>query len=144
MITFSLYYFFHYKLFLIWYLQFILVKRSKIFFSFKMTNNICPRNSVFNFFNDKNFFRPIWNIAFCKNVSVFRYSNYITNFKFRILIISFLTRFNICAWFSLTIFILIVLWYVLLYLLTLYHLIYQYTHFLILKLYTYKFHFFMF
>ena len=144
MITFSLYYFFHYKLFLIWYLQFILVKRSNIFFSFKMTNNICPRNSVFNFFSDKNFFRPIWNIAFCKNVFVFRYSNYITNFKFRILIISFLTRFNICAWFSLTIFILIVLWYVLLYLLTLYHLIYQYTHFLILKLYTYKFHFFMF
>ena len=42
-------------------------KRSNNFIAFKITNNISPRNSIFNFCNNKDFFRPIWNIAFCKN-----------------------------------------------------------------------------
>ena len=47
-ISFSLYYFFNSKLFLICFLQFIFVKRSNNFFTFQITNNICPWNSVFN------------------------------------------------------------------------------------------------
>ena len=60
---------------------------------------ICPWSSVFNFFNHKNYFRRIWNIAFYKNVLIFWYSNNITSFKSRILIINFFTKFDICAWF---------------------------------------------
>ena len=53
LIAFSLYYFFNSKLFLICFEQFFFGKRSKNFFAFKITNNICPRHSVFNFFNHK-------------------------------------------------------------------------------------------
>ena len=58
------------------------VKRSKKIFSFTVTNNVCPRHSIFfNSFSHKNVFTTIWNIAFCKNVFIFRYSNSIINFK---------------------------------------------------------------
>ena len=46
-------------------------KLANNFFTFKIANNIYLRNSAFNFFNQQNFFRPIWNIAFCKNVLYF-------------------------------------------------------------------------
>ena len=62
---------FNSKLFLICFLQSFFVKRCNNSFVFKITNNICPRNSVFSFFNNKNVFRPIWNIAFSKNVFIF-------------------------------------------------------------------------
>ena len=60
----------------------------------------------------------IWNIAFCKNVYIFWYSNDITNFKFRIVIINFFTRVNIYVWFRSRGFTFLALWYVLLYLFT--------------------------
>ena len=77
--------------------QFVSLKLSSNLFSFKKTNNICSRHSIFNFFNHKNFFRSIWNVTLCKNIFIFLYSISITNFKFRIFIINFYTRVNICA-----------------------------------------------
>ena len=94
-----LYYFLNSKLFLICFCNSFFIKRSNNFFSFNITDNICPWNSVFNFFLSKNFPRPIWNIAFCKKVILVWYPNYITNFKFNIFIINFFTKFNISAWF---------------------------------------------
>ena len=58
---------------------------------------ICLRNSIFNFCNHKSFFRPIWNIALCKNVSIFWYSYMVTKFKFRIFITIFYIKINVCA-----------------------------------------------
>ena len=46
-IIFSLYYFFNSKLFLICFLEFFFIKPSNNFFSFKNTNNKCPRHIVF-------------------------------------------------------------------------------------------------
>ena len=57
--------------FLLFYLQFFFIKPSNDFFAFKITNHICPRHSIFNFFNYKNVFGPIWNMAFCKNILIF-------------------------------------------------------------------------
>ena len=94
-IALSLYYFFNFKLFLIRFFQFFFLKCCNNFFVFKIINNICPRHNVFTYFDHKNFFIPIWNIAFCKNFFIFSYSNIITNFKFRIFIIIFFTRVNI-------------------------------------------------
>ena len=37
----------------------------------KITNKISPRGCIFNFFNDKNFFRPIWRVAFSENDFIF-------------------------------------------------------------------------
>ena len=54
------------------------------------------RHSVFNSFNYKNFFRPIWSVN--KSFFIFRYSYMITNFKFRIFLIIFFVKVNICAW----------------------------------------------
>ena len=76
------------------------------------TNNMSTEK-FFKLFNHKNFFRLIWNIAFCQIVFIFWNSNNITNFKFRVFIINFFTRDDLAS----TSFILIVLWYVLLYLL---------------------------
>ena len=98
-IVFSLYYFLNSKLLLICFLQFFFIKRYNNFFTFKITNSTCPWHSVFNLFNYKNFFRPIWNTAYCKNVFIFWYFNNITNFKLRIFIINFFTTVNICVWF---------------------------------------------
>ena len=52
-VAFSLYYFFSSKLFLICFLQFFFIKRSNNFFAFKITNNICPRHSIFNFLDPR-------------------------------------------------------------------------------------------
>ena len=49
-------------------------------------------------------FRPIWSVSFSKNVSVFLNSYMITNFKFRIFIINFITRANICFIFNINMF----------------------------------------
>ena len=84
-LSFHFYYFFNCKLFLICFLQIICVKLSISFFTVKITNSICPRYSIFNFFNHKNFFWIIWNMAFCKNIFVFWYFYMVTNFRFRIL-----------------------------------------------------------
>ena len=83
---------------MIWLLQFFFVKCSNYFLAVKMTNKICPRNSIFNFFNHKNLSRPIWSVIFYKNVLIFLYSYMITNFKFRIFLIIFFIKVNICAW----------------------------------------------
>ena len=97
----SLDYFFNSKLFLICFLQFFFVKRSNNLFPVKITiaKNICPRHSVFNFFNHTNFFWSIWSVIFCKNIFIFWYYNNITKFKLRIFFINFFTRVNICALF---------------------------------------------
>ena len=150
--TFSLYYFFSSKLFLVCFLQFFFVKRSNNFFTITITNNICPRHIVFNFFNHKIFLEQICNRTFCQKVFIFWYPNNITNFKFRIFIVQFFTRVNICAWFYFKRLrfncvmidftsrgsILIVSWHVLLYLVTISSNLSTYT-FLMLDLYTYKF-----
>ena len=54
--------------------QFFFIKRSNNFFSIKVFPDISPRNNVFNFFNNKNFFRPIASVSFTKNVFTFWYS----------------------------------------------------------------------
>ena len=41
-------------------------------------------HSVFNFFNHKNIFRPIWSANFCRNILIFWYSDNMTNFSLRI------------------------------------------------------------
>ena len=68
---FFLNHFFYPKFCLIYILLFFFVKLSDNFFTVKMTNNICPRHSIFNFFNYKNFFRPIWNVSLCKKFFYF-------------------------------------------------------------------------
>ena len=66
--------------FLISFKQFFLVKCPincftiiSLFFYIKITNNIATRKRIFNFFNHKNFFAPIWNESFAKNffISIF-------------------------------------------------------------------------
>ena len=81
------------------FFEFFFVKHPNKFFACKISNKKCLRSSTFNFCKNKNFFRPIWNIAVCENVFIFWYSNNISNFKFRIFIINFLIRINICVWF---------------------------------------------
>ena len=81
------------------FLVIVFHKCSNNFFAFKITNNTCPRHSVFDFFYQKNFFRAVWNIVFCKNVFIFWCSYNITNFKFRIFIINFFSGVNECVWF---------------------------------------------
>ena len=49
------------------------------------------------FFDHKHVFRPIWDIAFCKNIVICRYSNMVTIFKFRIFLIVFFIKVNISA-----------------------------------------------
>ena len=58
---------FNYKLFLTSFLQFFYVKHSNNLSTIKLTNKICPQHSIFNFFNHKNFFRPIRSVTFCKS-----------------------------------------------------------------------------
>ena len=77
-IAFSLYYFFNFKLFLIRFFQFFFLKRCNNFFVFKIIDNICPRHNIFTYFDHKNFFIPIWNIAYCKIFFIFSYSNIIS------------------------------------------------------------------
>ena len=50
------------------FLQFLLRKHSKNFFIVRITNKVYLQNNVFNFFNYKNFVRPLWSVTFCKNV----------------------------------------------------------------------------
>ena len=86
------------------------------FFMIEIINNICPWNYIFNFINNKNFFRLVWCVSFSKNIFAFRNSYIIANFKFRIFIINLFLKINICI--ILNINILIFLWYVLLYSIT--------------------------
>ena len=88
-IAFSLYYFFNSKLFVVCVLLSFFVKRSKDFYTLKITNNTCPQDTCCNVFNYKNSFRPFCNLDFCKNTFMFWYSNKITNFKFMIRIFNF-------------------------------------------------------
>ena len=88
-IAFSLYYFFNSKLFVVCVLLSFFVKRSKDFYTLKITNNTCPQDTCCNVFNYKNSFRPFCNLDFCKNAFMFWYSNKITNFKFMIRIFNF-------------------------------------------------------
>ena len=63
---------------------------SKMFrniFTVQITCNYV--HSIFNFYNQKNFFRTIWRVTFCKSVFIFWYSCKVTNFKFRIFFIIF-------------------------------------------------------
>ena len=68
------------------------VKRANNFFTFKITKNTCPQHNDFNFLNQRNFFRPISNIAFCKSVFIFWYSYLIANFEFRTFLIILLIK----------------------------------------------------
>ena len=119
------------------FLQFVFVKISSLLRSL-LTSVISQVHSIFKFFNHKNFFRPIWSVNICKNIFIFWYCNNITNFKFRIFTLtSLLESKNVFDLIS-TGFILIVLWYVLLYLLTISSNLSIYI-FLILKSRIYKF-----
>ena len=81
------------------------------------------------------FFRPIRNVAFCKIIFILPYSYTIRNFKFRGFIIIFYIKVNVCSWLYINrlyfdgAMICIVVFFNC-------HLMYQYTHFLILKSYT--------
>ena len=138
--------FFHSKFFLICFSQLFFVKSSINFFSVMILYNICPRNSIFYFFHYKKFFRSNWSVTFCKNIFIYWYSNNITNFKFRIFIINFVTRVNICVFYvilhQLVLFQLCYYMYYFIY--QIYHLIYQFTNFLKLKSFIYKFYFLIF
>ena len=106
------------------------------FFSNNIINNIRLWHSLFNFFNHKNVFWSIWSVIFCRNSFIYWYANNITNFKFRIFIINLFAWHNICAWFTFELhqqvsFKLCCDMYYCIY--QLYHLIYQYPHFLVLK-----------
>ena len=57
---------------------------------------MCPRYSIINFFNHKNFFRPISNVTFWKNICLFWYSYMISSFNFFLI---FIAKFNIYVWF---------------------------------------------
>ena len=73
----------------------IFCKMFQQFFVVKFINNVSLGQSSFNFFNHKNFFRRIWSITLSKHISLFRYFNNTTHFKFSI--IDFSARVNICA-----------------------------------------------
>ena len=72
------------------------------FFTIEIINKICSWNYIFNFTNNKNFFRPVWCVSFSKNVFVFRNSSIIANFKFRIFIINLFLKINICIIFNIS------------------------------------------
>ena len=102
---------------------------SNNFFTIKIVNNICPWHSIFNFFNHKNVFRPNWSTSFTKNIFAFWYSYMITDFKFTTFIITFFLPESIHIVFNINRLhfycnMICIYW--------LFHLIYQYTHFLIL------------
>ena len=80
------------------FLQFFFEKISINFFIVKIINNNL-RHSIANFFNDKNFLRPIWSVISCENIFIFWYYNNIIKFKFRSFSITFFNKINICAWF---------------------------------------------
>ena len=79
-------------------LQFFFIKRSNNFFTIKITNNMCPRHSIFNLFTHKDLFKFVWNKTFCKNVFIFWYSCIINNIKLRTTIFFFYIKVNICTW----------------------------------------------
>ena len=121
--------------FLICFLQFFFVERSNNFSAIKISNNLSPRHRMFDFFNHKEFFRPVWKVTFCKKIFVFWYFSMVKKSKFRAFFIFFSIKVNIHILFVIRFhsncsMICIVV----------YHLIYQYTHFLILKSYIYKFY----
>ena len=90
----------------------------KNFFSIKVFYCVCLRNSIFTFFDHKNFFRAIWRATFFKIVFMFWYSYMVANLNLGSL--SFFSTSKIIDVHECTStgFILIVLWYVLLCLLT--------------------------
>ena len=73
--------------------QFFFIKRPKYFpafqFTIKAINDIHPWYCIFHFFNNKNFFWPVWSVTLCQNIFVLWYSYMMTNFKFRISIFVF-------------------------------------------------------
>ena len=81
-------------------LQFFFIKCSNNFFTIKIINNICPWNCIFNFTNNKNFFRPVWCVSFSKNIFVFWNSYIIANNKLRIFIINLIFKINTCIVFN--------------------------------------------
>ena len=81
------------------FLKLFFVKDSNNFYTIKILYEICPRHCIFNFFNSKSLFRPIWNVTFRKNVFIFLYSLIITKFKFRIFIIISIIKVKRCFWF---------------------------------------------
>ena len=100
------------------FLQFFFEKHSSNFFNVKSINNIYPRNSIFNFFHNEDFFIPIWRVTFCKDIFLSWYSYIVTNFKLTISIIFSSLKLIHVLEFTSTGFILIVLWHVLLHSLT--------------------------
>ena len=121
---------------------FFFIKRSNNLFTVKISNNIRPRHSFFNFFNYKIIFRPTLGVTICKNFFMFWYSLMITNFRFRIFLFIFFIKGNIYAWFFIDRLHFICARYVLLYLLSiscnLSIYIYAYIYILILTSYICK------
>ena len=86
------YYFFYPKIYLICLLQLFSIAYSTSFFTIKVFYYTRPRHSIFNFFNHKNFLRPIWNVTFGKNFFIFWYSHMLVIFKLKVFIIIFYTK----------------------------------------------------
>ena len=113
-------------------LHLFFIKCSSNLFTFKITNNICPWHSAFKSFNHKHFFRPTWSVAFCKKVFIFWYSCMVINISFRFFFIFSLPESKYKLIFTSAGFILICYdMYCCIYYLC--HLIYQYTHFVIIE-----------
>ena len=89
-ITFFLYYFFNCKFILICFLQFVFAKYFNKVFSIKIINEICLRYSIFNFFNHKNLFRPIWSVNFAKATLYFDILKLSQILSLRFLLLTFL------------------------------------------------------
>ena len=121
-----LYYLFYSKICWICFLQFLLIKRSSNSIFIKDLYIICPRHSIFNLFNHENCSRPIWSVNFSKNGVILTFSSTLNLGSFLL----FSTSKSIYVLeFTSKSFIFVVLC----------KLIYQYTHFSILKSYICKF-----
>ena len=94
-IIFSFKHFFYPNFFLASFLQFFFIKTFNYWRTIEVANHISPRNCIFDFTNNKNFFWPIWSIFFSKNVFVFWNSNMITIFKLTIFFIWIFILFSI-------------------------------------------------
>ena len=86
-ISFSFDYLFKPEFFLVCLVQSFFIKCSNNFFTVDITIDVCSWYIILYFFDHKDFLRPIWCVAFCKNIFVFRCSLMKTKFGFRIFVI---------------------------------------------------------
>lgn len=75
--------------------QLFFIEWSNTIFTAEISNNTYSWHNMFYFLHDKNFLRPIWSVALCKNIFIFWYPHRLTKFEFRIFVIMLNTIVNI-------------------------------------------------